>query len=224
MENLTPKKTHLPPPNGASPPKASAHRLSLYLRCLEPLQVAKQETISSKRMAEMLGIRDAQVRRDLTYIGSLGQRGIGYSIPSLIAAIRSALGLNRNWPTILVGVGNLARALIRYQNFREHGFEILALFDCDAGKIGTPIEGMTIQSIGDLRSTLKKVHAELALLTVPAEAAQSTAELLAEAGIRGILNFAPAVLRLPKSVRIVNIDLAMQLEQLAFSVQSAALV
>ena len=197
---------------------ASAGRLSLYLRCLEGWRCEGIATVSSALMAETLGVSDAQVRKDIGYLGSLGQPGVGYKVRELSTAIREALGINREWRTILIGVGNLARALLRYQGFRDQGFRIVGLFDSDPLKIGQVIEGLTVQSLGELKRQVKSLAAELALLTVPTDAAQPVADALCQAGIRGILNFAPTVLRLPTGVRLVNVDLAIQLEQLAFQV------
>jgi redox-sensing transcriptional repressor len=214
-----------PPPDrtedGADlrPSRASAARLSLYLRCLEGWRREGVTKVSSGQIADALGLSDAQVRKDVGYLGSLGQPGIGYKVTALIAAIRRALGIDREWRAVLVGVGNLARALLRYQGFREQGFEIVALFDADPSKVGQSVEGLTVLPTAELPARVKSLRAELALLTVPAEAAQAAAEEVAAAGIRGVLNFAPTVLRLPQRVRLVNVDLAIQLEQLAFQVQ-----
>jgi redox-sensing transcriptional repressor len=203
------------------PSRASAGRLSLYLRCLEGWQREGIDKVSSGQIATALGLSDAQVRKDIGYLGSLGQPGIGYRVTNLIAAIRHSLGIDRDWRSILIGVGNLARALLRYQGFRQQGFQIVGLFDSDPSKIGIAVEGLSVQPLEKIREQMKKLRVELALLTVPAEAAQSVAEILCDAGIRGILNFAPTVLRLPTRVRLVNVDLAIQLEQLAFQVQFA---
>jgi len=199
--------------------RASAARLSLYLRCLEGWRRDGAATVSSRQIAAALGIQDAQVRKDLTHLGSLGQPGVGYRVPQLITAIRRALGIDRTWTAILVGAGNLARALLRYQGFREQGFHIAAVFDSDPSKVGQRVEGVPVRSLDELPARVRELGAELGILTVPAEAAQPVAEALAGAGIRGVLNFAPAVLRLPAGVRLVNVDLAIQLEQLAFQVQ-----
>jgi len=201
------------------PSRASAARLSLYLRCLENWRRDGLATVSSGLIAETLGLSDAQVRKDIGYLGSLGQPGVGYKVPDLILAIREALGINRDWRTVLVGVGNLARALLRYQGFREQGFEIVGLFDADPAKLGQSVDGLIVRPMSELANIVTTADAELALMTVPAEVAQEVADLLVAAGVRGILNFAPAVLRLPARVRLVNVDLAIQLEQLAFQVQ-----
>jgi redox-sensing transcriptional repressor len=164
-------------------------------------------------------VTDAQVRKDLACLGNLGQPGIGYPTAELIAAIRGALGIDRDWAVALVGVGNLARALLRYRGFAQQGFRIVALFDVDPAKVGQRLDGLTISGVDQMPAVIAATGAELGLLTVPMEAAQQVADALVAAGIRGILNFAPAVLRLPSHVSLVSVDLAVQLEQLAFLVQ-----
>jgi len=198
--------------------RAAAHRLSLYLRCVSTWP-ATGGKVSSSRIAAAVGVSDAQVRRDLAALGHLGQRGIGYEAEGLATAIRSALGINRTWRAVLVGVGNLARALLRYQGFRAQGFEVVGLFDSDISKVGQTVEGLIVESATHLGERSAELGAELGILTLPGEVAQSAADVLATARIRGILNFAPVVLRLPSRVRLVTVDLAIQLEQLAFLVQ-----
>ncbi len=193
--------------------------MSLYLRCLENLLRDGTDKVSSRLLGEALGVSDAQIRKDLAYLGNLGHPGIGYAAPELIAAIRRTLGIDRAWPTALVGVGNLARALLRYQGFVERGFRFVALFDTDPAKIGQVIGGLSVQALETMPAVLAATKAELGVLTVPWEAAQSVAEALAAAGIRGVLNFTPQVLRLPAAIRVVSVDLTVQLEQLAFLVQ-----
>jgi redox-sensing transcriptional repressor len=204
---------------GAKPSRASVGRLSLYLRRLESLLREGTTKVSSSLLGEALGVTDAQVRKDLAYLGNLGHPGIGYAAPELIAAIRRALGLDRDWAAALVGVGNLARALLRYQGFVERGFRFVALFDDDSTKVGQHIEGLEVQPLTAMPAIIASTGAELGILTVPSEAAQSVAEALLAAGIRGLLNFTPQVLRLPPEVSVVSVDLTVQLEQLAFLVQ-----
>lgn len=208
----------------AEPPlsRASAGRLSLYLRCLESLQTEGDQKVSSGQLGEALGVSDAQVRKDLACLGNLGQPGIGYHARDLIAAIRKALGINRKWNTVLVGVGNLARALLKYSGFQQQGFHILALCDNDPAKVGLRIENLPVYSLEKIADRIRSGEIELGILTVPAEAAQAVADQLVAAGIRGILNFAPIVLKLPPPVSLVTVDLAIQLEQLAFLVQWSA--
>lgn len=198
--------------------RAAAHRLSLYLRVLAGWP-ADESTVSSSRIAHACGVTDAQVRRDLASIGNLGQRGIGYETRELAAAIRAALGIDRTWRAVLVGVGNLARALLRYRGFRAQGFDVVGLFDTDPAKVGQQVEGVTVESLDALSERIPALGAELAVLTVPAEAAQDVADVLVKAGIRGVLNFAPVLLKLPPRVKLVTVDLAIQLEQLAFLIQ-----
>jgi redox-sensing transcriptional repressor len=202
------------------PSRASAARLSLYLRCLEGWRRDGRATASSKALAEALGIRDTQVRRDLAYLGRVGRRGVGYRVADLTDLIREALGIDREWPAILVGAGNLARALLRYRGFAERGFRIAGLFDADPAKVGQRIEGLEVLPVAQLRRRARRLGAELGIVAVPWEAAQEVGKLLAAAGIKGVLNFAPAVLRLPAGIAVVNVDLTIQLEQLAFQVQA----
>src|SRR5262249_53764613 len=151
--------------------RASVNRFSLYLRHLQGLVREGTQKISSGQLGDALGVNDAQVRKDLASLGNLGQPGIGYSVPDLIAALRTCLGIDRQWSAIVVGVGNLARALLRYRGFEEQGFKFVALFDTDAGKIGQQIDGLIIRPMDELRSTVVATRAELGVLAVPAHAA-----------------------------------------------------
>ena len=202
------------------PSRASAARLSLYLRCLEGWRRDGRETASSRDLAAAIGVGDAQVRKDLAYLGGLGRRGVGYKVNDLTAGIRSALGIDREWPAVLVGAGNLGRALLRYRGFPERGFRIVGLFDADPRMVGQRIEGLEVLPVSDLGRRARAAGAELGIVAVPWEAAQEVGEALVAAGVRGVLNFAPAVLRLPAGVSVVNVDLTIQLEQLAFQVQA----
>jgi len=203
------------------PSRATAARLSLYLRSLEGWRRDGLVTTSSRDLAAALGIGAAQVRKDLSYLGRVGRRGVGYRVADVAGAIRAALGINREWSAVLVGAGNLARALVRYRGFSERGFRVVGLFDADARKIGQRVEGLIVEAVGDLGRRVKALGAELGIVAVPWEAAQEVGEALAATGVRGVLNFAPAVLRLPAGIAVVNVDLTIQLEQLAFQVQAA---
>jgi redox-sensing transcriptional repressor len=198
--------------------RASVGRLSLYLRHLEEVSRSGTRTVSSSQLAAALGVTDAQVRKDLASL-NLGQPGVGYPTQELITGIRRELGIDRPWRVALVGVGNLARALLRYRGFPQRGFRIVALFDIDPAKIGQQVENLTIHDFKEVAAVVAATKAELGLLTVPAEAAQAVADVLVAAGIRGLLNFAPVVLRPPAGVSLVAVDLTVQLEQLAFLVQ-----
>jgi redox-sensing transcriptional repressor len=193
-------------------------RFSLYLRRLEGLVREGMSRVSSRLLGQSLGVSDAQVRKDLAYL-NLGHPGIGYNAPELIAAIRRALGIDREWAAVLVGVGNLGRALLRYHGFVERGFRLVALFDCDPKKAGVVVEGLMVHLPEQLAAIIAETGAELGVLTVPAESAQAVADQLIDAGVKGLLNFAPCVLQTPPGVSVVNVDLTVQLEQLAFLVQ-----
>lgn len=199
--------------------RAAAQRLSLYLRCVAGWPTDGDNKVSSKGIADAVGVSDAQVRRDLAALGHLGQRGVGYDSQDLVAAIRGALGIDREWRAVLVGVGNLGRALLKYHGFRAQGFVVVGLFDSDPAKVGTEVEGYPVEPVAAVPERVSALRAELGVLTVPADTAQAVAESLVAAGVRGILNFAPVVLKLPRSVRLVTVDLAIQLEQLAFQVR-----
>jgi redox-sensing transcriptional repressor len=194
-------------------------RLSLYLRRLERFLREGVKKVSSGQLGEPLGVTDAQVRKDLAQLGHLGQPGIGYPVRELIDAIRRVLGIDRDWFVAVAGVGNLARALLRYRGFQQRGFRIVALFDTDLGKIGTLVDGLTVQPPEAMATVIPASGAELGVVAVPSESAQAVTDALVAAGIRGILNFAPIVLRLPSGVALVSVDLTIQLEQLAFLVQ-----
>ena len=202
-------------------PRASVGRLSLYLRRLELLLREGTTKVSSGALGEALGVTDAQVRKDLAYLGHLGHPGVGYAAPELAAAIRHALGIDREWLAALAGVGNLGRALLRYRGFAERGFRIAALFDADPAKVGQRIEGLEVHPPEAMGRLVPALGVELGVLTVPAESAQAVADAMASAGVRGLLTFAPGVLRLPAGLNVVSVDLTVQLEQLAFLVQLA---
>ncbi len=199
--------------------RASVGRLSLYLRRLESLLREGATKVSSGALGEALGVTDAQVRKDLAYLGHLGHPGVGYAAPELAAAIRHALGVDREWRVALAGVGNLGRALLRYRGFTERGFQVIALFDADPAKVGQRIDGLEVHPPEAMARLLPALGVELGVLTVPAEAAQASADAMAAAGVRGLLTFAPGVLRPPSGVSVVSVDLTVQLEQLAFLVQ-----
>ncbi|GAC1474027.1 MAG: redox-sensing transcriptional repressor Rex [Isosphaeraceae bacterium] len=201
-------------------PKAVVGRVSLYLRQLETFQRQGYSTVSSSQLGAALAINNAQVRKDLAFFGQFGYPGIGYRIEELIAALRHILGIDRDWPLALVGLGNLGRALLKYRGFRTRGFHIVALFDNDPNKIGQTHDGLTVEPIEGLRRIVPSLGISLAVLSVPAEAAQRVADLLVSSGIHGILNFAPLPLNVPPSVNVVAVDLSVQLEHLAYKVQN----
>jgi len=206
--------------NGCEPrlSRASVNRFSLYLRHLEALVRDGTQKVSSGQLGVALGITDAQVRKDLACLGSLGHPGVGYATGELITAIRRLLGVDRSWSVALVGVGNLGRALLGYRGFAERGFRVVALFDTDPAKVGTRLQGMPVHGTADIGRVVPATGAELGLLAVPSESAQDAADALVAAGVRGLLNFTPRVLRVTAGVSVVSVDLTVQLEQLAFLV------
>jgi redox-sensing transcriptional repressor len=199
-------------------PKAVVSRLSLYLRELQHLVRDGSETTSSTQLGGMLGFTDAQVRKDLAYFGQFGYPGIGYRCGELIAAIKGILGTNLPWPLAIVGLGNLGRALMGYKGFQQQGFQIAAAFDVDPAKVGSSVEGIPVHHLDDISRIAADYKIRLAIVAVPSASAQRVADALVAAGIEGILNFAPVTLNLPKHVRTVGVDLAIELEQLSFSV------
>lgn len=211
-------KTPPPPPESGAVPKAVVNRLSLYLRELQHLVRDGRETTSSSQLGSLLGFTDAQVRKDLAYFGHFGYPGIGYRCDELIAAVKKILGTDQQWPAALVGVGNLGRALLGYKGFQQRGFRIVAAFDADASKVGMEIEGVHVHHLDDLPEVARKNRIRLGVIAVPAPAAQLVADRLVAIGVEGILNFAPVTINVPAQVSKVGVDLAIELEQLSFSV------
>lgn len=199
-------------------PKAVVSRLSLYLRELQHLVRDGHDTTSSTQLGRLLGFTDAQVRKDLAYFGQFGYPGIGYRCSELIDAIKGILGTKRPWPVAMVGLGNLGRALMGYRGFQQQGFQIVAAFDVDPAKIGKAVEGIQIFDLTDMKRVVKERGIRLAIIAVPGPEAQKVADALVAAAIEGILNFAPVTLNLPKQVQTIGVDLAIELEQLAFAV------
>ena len=199
-------------------PKAVVSRLSLYLRELQREMRAGNATISSTQLGNILGVTDAQVRKDFAYFGQFGYPGIGYRCEELIAEIRQILGTDRLWPVALVGCGNLGQALLGYRGFSNQGFSVVLAFDSNEQVIGQTIGELEVQGLDNLAEALAAKDVKMAILAVPAPAAQTVTDQLVEAGITGILNFAPVTLVVPDSVTVSEVDLAIQLEQLSFAV------
>jgi redox-sensing transcriptional repressor len=203
-------------------PNPAVRRLSLYLRQLEAFKRKDRRTISSKQLGESLGMTDAQVRKDLAYFGQFGHPGIGYRVEELIAQVRKILGTDKTWNVLLVGAGNLGRALIAYRGFDAKGFRMTAVFDADASKIGKKVSSFVVQPLSELKTTIARESIRLAILAVPADAAQPVADQLIAAGVRGILNFAPTSISVPTHIALNAVDLAVQLEQLSFQANLSA--
>ncbi len=199
-------------------PKAVVSRLSLYLRELQQLQSDGKSTISSTKLGRRLGFTASQVRKDFAYFGQFGYPGIGYQCEELVKEIKKILGTDKVWPVALIGCGNLGQALLGYRGFSKQGFQVVAAFDVDQSLVGKSIEGLKINHLDQLELLTKEKQIRVVILAVPAAAVESTVEAILAAGISGILNFAPVTLSLPKNVALVEVDLARELEQLAFSV------
>ena len=199
-------------------PKAVVNRLSFYLRELQIVLFSGKKMISSSDLGKRLGITGAQVRKDFTYFGQFGYPGIGYRCEELIGRIREILGTDRMWPVALVGCGNLGQALLGYGGFEKQGFKVIAAFDVQPEIVGGKIGDLDIHHLDEFEYFVKNHGIKMAILAVPASAARSVAEQLVHAGIEGILNFAPITLNLPRPISVVGVDLAMELEQLAFHV------
>jgi redox-sensing transcriptional repressor len=197
-------------------PEMTVRRLSVYTRCLQQLEEDGVKTVSSQELAERFNFNSAQVRKDLAYFGEFGVRGIGYYVAGLKAELQKILGLDREWPVALVGLGNLGAALFHYKGFSKQGFRIVAIFDDDPAKAGTTEEGIPIMPMRDLPKETKARNLQIAIVAVPAESAQAVTEKLIAAGIKAILNFAPGRIRGAKDVRLKNVDLSIELESLSF--------
>ena len=196
---------------------STVRRLALYLRFLEHSAAQGLTTISSAELARRGGTTSAQVRKDLSFFGSFGKRGLGYSVPELAARIRDILGLKRTHRVVLVGAGQMGGALLHYRGFRQHGFDVAAIYDKDPRKIGARSNGLVVRDIKQLEADLKKDPTDIAILVTPAEAAQEVADRLVGAGVKAILNFAPVPLVVPNDVAVQSVNKALELETLSFA-------
>ncbi len=191
-------------------------RLPVYLRSLLVLAADRTTTISSERLAEMAGVNAAKVRKDLSYLGSYGTRGVGYDVEYLLFQMRRELGLTRDWPVAIVGVGNLGHALANYGGFTERGFPVAALVDADAAKIGQSLAGTTVRHLDELPALVARHGIAIGIIATPAAAAQDVADRLVTAGVTSILNFAPALVAVPAGISLRKVDLAVELQILSF--------
>jgi redox-sensing transcriptional repressor len=197
-------------------PEMTIRRLSIYTRCLQQLEEDGVQTVSSQDLAERFNLNSAQVRKDLAYFGEFGVRGIGYYVAGLKAELSRILGLDRDWPLALVGFGNLGSALFHYRGFTRQGFRIAVIFDDNPAKIGRSVDGVPILSTHDMARELKARGVQIGMVAVPADGAQAVTDQLVAAGVRAVLNFAPARLRVARDVRLKNVDLSIELESLSF--------
>lgn len=200
-------------------PDATVSRLPVYLRSLADLPAA-QQTCSSEQLAGIAGVNSAQVRKDLSHLGSHGTRGVGYDVAELKAQLRRALGLIKGYSVVLVGAGNLGSALANYGGFHDWGFEVAAVLDSDPAKIGKQVGSLTVERMSDLESVVRSKGISIGVIATPTESAQDVADRLTKAGVRSILNFAPAVLQVPEGVEVRRVDLSTELQILTFHLSS----
>jgi redox-sensing transcriptional repressor len=196
---------------------STVRRLSAYLRFLEDFEGRGLTTISSEELARRGGTTSAQVRKDLSFFGSFGKRGLGYSVPELKKELREILGLGKEWRVVIVGAGKIGAALVQYRGFRQRGFSILRAYDSNPSKIGTTVEGMPVADVAQMEKDFAREMPDIVVLTVPADAAQSMLDRIVKTGVKAVLNFAPTQLQAPADVTVKTVNMAMELEGLSFA-------
>ena len=197
-------------------PEATVARLTLYERALIELVDSGIDTVSSSQLAELAGVNAAKIRKDVSYLGSCGTRGVGYHVNLLLKEIRVVLGGGDPSPVVIVGAGNLGRALSRYDGFQSGGFPIVGLVDSDLSVVGKSIAGIEVRHIGDLKQLVRETGCLVGIIATPSAAAQEVADRLVAAGLRSILNFAPALVYVPSGVKLRKVDLATELQILGY--------
>jgi redox-sensing transcriptional repressor len=197
--------------------ESTIRRLSLYLRFLEEFEGQGMGTVSSGALASRGGTTSAQVRKDLSFFGSFGKRGLGYPVPELADRLRQILGLKRRYQVALIGAGKIGSALVQYRGFRQRGFDIVAIFDSDPGKVGRQWNGLTVLDVESLEQELARRPIDMAVLVTPADAAQPVTDRLIGLGVKAILNFAPVQLNVPDDVVVKTVNLALELETLSYA-------
>ena len=200
-------------------PRKSIYRLSIYQRCLERLKENGLKTVSSNALAKAAGVKSTQLRKDLAHFGQFGTRGLGYNVEALIEVITGVLGTNSLLPVILVGVGNLGAALLRYKGFVKEGFEISAAFDADPNRAKFVKANVPVMEVSLMAQFVNENNVKIAILAVPSETAQEVANNLVKAGVQALLNFSPTVLKTPDDVTVNSVDLALELEHLSYFVK-----
>ena len=203
-------------------PEATVGRLPLYLRALVDLAAGGEATISSETLAAAAGVNSAKVRKDLSYLGSYGTRGVGYDVAYLLHQVRRELGLTQDWPVLIAGAGNLGHALSNYRGFGQRGFRVVAIVDVDPAKVGERIGDLRVERLGDLARIVDELQVAIGVICTPGEAAQEVADRMVAAGLRSILNFAPAVISVGSDVSVRKVDLSTELQILAYYEQRKA--
>jgi redox-sensing transcriptional repressor len=204
---------------GRGIPDASIARLPLYLRGLQAMAERGVTTVSSEELAAAAGVNSAKLRKDLSHLGSYGTRGVGYEVAYLVYQISRELGLTQDWPVVIVGIGNLGRALANYGGFATRGFRIACLVDADPKQVGGQVSGLAVRHLDDLEQAITEHRVAIGVIATPAGAAQAVCDRLVQAGVRSVLNFAPAVLTVPAGVELRKVDLSTELQILAFHEQ-----
>jgi redox-sensing transcriptional repressor len=197
--------------------ESSVRRLSLYLRYLEDFERLGRATISSDELAQCGGTTSSQVRKDLSLFGSFGKRGLGYAVPDLATRLRAILGVGREWRVIIVGAGKIGAALAQYRGFRQRGFKLVGLFDVDPERIGQKWAGVTVRDMERFERDSRSLRPHIAVVTVPADAAQAVIDRVSKAGIKAVLNFAPAGVSVRDDVTVRNVNMALELEVLSYA-------
>ena len=197
-------------------PEATVARLPVYLRALTSLAEAGTATCSSEELAGAAGVNSAKLRKDLSYLGSYGTRGVGYDVEYLRYQIAREIGVTQDWPVVIVGIGNLGHALANFSGFRSRGFRVVALLDADPGRQHEQVAGIDVRPFDDLADIVAEHGVAIGVISTPAHAAQDVADAMVAAGIRSILNFAPAVLAVPEGVDVRKVDLSIELQILAY--------
>lgn len=197
-------------------PDVVIRRLTQYYYALRNCRERGLEIVSSQLLGEMLNVTAAQIRKDLSFFGGFGKQGIGYNVESLLEHIQRILGLKQSWPVALVGLGNLGRALLHYQGFEQEGFRIVALFDADPRKIGTAVGRLSIHDDKDISQVLPDMGVRIAILALPPDKAQDVADMLVQAGVRALLNYAPITLKVPEGVWVRQMDPLVALQSMTY--------
>jgi len=198
-------------------PDAAIERLALYSRPLRALEESGVSVISSEKLAEFCSVNPAQVRKDLAYFGEFGVRGVGYDVGDLLREIKKILATDREWTLCIVGMGKLGHAIVENENFRKMGYRFVAAFDKDRKRVGEQLPcGLIIENVDNLREVVRALHIQIGVITTPPDAAQRVADLLMDAGIKGILNFSPTQVKTPKGYTIENVDFTVRFENLAY--------
>mgnify|MGYP001265993019 CR=1 FL=1 len=212
-------RTHRPATRSRGIPEATVARLPLYLRALTALSERSVPTVSSEELAAAAGVNSAKLRKDFSYLGSYGTRGVGYDVEYLVYQISRELGLTQDWPVVIVGIGNLGAALANYGGFASRGFRVAALIDADPSMAGKPVAGITVQHTDQLETIIQENGVSIGVIATPAGAAQQVCDRMVAAGVTSILNFAPTVLNVPEGVDVRKVDLSIELQILAFHEQ-----